>query len=544
LNEIDCLKKCWLNYGVTGKDALMQTIKTFVVVALLLTVCYGAYKAMNAPDVEMPEDLKTWADQNGKDVLPDFEIPAITSNDTFGIPSNEKLTGATNDSAMPQFPVIDIGSPILTSNPSSTAPSNSNASNSIELPKLPAMSSSLSAAPTLGSPALPSLNPNTSPAANVPPASNAPSAIGSVPNLSLPQSSPATSLAADAAGPAIPFNPSLPSFPADNIASSASSSFPASGASLSADAASSLANDLIDAGTGGLGSMPLLETQQPSSAIEAGSTLTSLTNPPALDSVGQSFASPSSASPGAAVQASAERSPQPTQPYSVAKAEALQIASQGKLREALELMSQYYESPDLGYAEHTDLVDMLDALTREVIYSDRHLLASPYTVSAQDTLQSLATQYQLNPEFLAAMNKMGSSQALVPNTQIKVVEGPFHAQVSLSRGELTLFLRKLYAGRFPVSISQKNRPPQARYEIVDRRQDRTFYGANVRIPADDPTNPYGGFWLSLGSDYSIHGSPEQVTSDLENSGCISLAPLDASDVYRILGKGSAVEIKP
>jgi len=231
-------------------------------------------------------------------------------------------------------------------------------------------------------------------------------------------------------------------------------------------------------------------------------------------------------------------------PFSVARSQALEMAQAGKLAEALELMSQYYESPELDYAEHTDLVDLLDALAREVIYSDRPLLMPRHTVSAQDTLEALAAKQRINVELLAAVNKMGESQALLASTVIKLIEGPFRAQISLSRGELTLFLRKMYAGRFPVSISQQNKPSLGTYEVVDRRKDRTFYGANSVIPAGAPTNPYGGYWLSLGGNLSIHSSPEQVTDDLEEAGCISLAPLDAADVYRILGKGASVEIRP
>ena len=208
------------------------------------------------------------------------------------------------------------------------------------------------------------------------------------------------------------------------------------------------------------------------------------------------------------------------------------------------MMSQYYDHPELDYAEHTDLVDLLDALSREVIYSNRSLLGPPHTVTSQDTLKGLAEKHRVTPELLAAINGLGDSQALVPASHIKVLTGPFHATVNLSRGELTLFLRKMYAGRFPIAISKINQPSPGTYEIVDRRRDRTFYGADVVIPAGAPTNPYGGYWLSLGGNLSIHGSPEQVTSDLEGAGCISLAPLDAADAYRILGKGSSVEIRP
>lgn len=470
----------------------MQTIKTLVVVALLLTVCYGAYVAMNAPDVEVPEDLKEWAEKTGNDVLPEFSIPPITNNDAFS-------SGATELSqpAMPQF---DLGQG------SSAFPGSQN-SDQLSIPAFPNVQTSqpsIGASTGIAPPSidLPTLNPNATPfAANDP-------SKGS------------------AAGSAIPFTPSspgdLPSFPGAN----------ASGASLGANSPptpdSSAVDNLIGAVPPTFGSPSLGAPDLNGGPGLLTGTSIPKNNPENMDSAsGDSKAS------------------QPTKPFAVAKAEGLQLASDGKLREALELLSPYYESPDLGYDAHKDLVDLLDALTREVVYSDRPLILPAYTVSAQDTLQSLAEKHNINPELLAAINKMGNSTALVPNTKIKVLDGPFNAHVSLSRGELTVFLRKMYAGRFPVSISQKNRPPQARYEVVDRRTDRSYYAANTSIiPAGNPTNPYGGFWISLGSEYAIHGSPEQVPTDLVDAGCISLAPIDAADVYRILSKSSAVDIRP
>jgi lipoprotein-anchoring transpeptidase ErfK/SrfK len=483
----------------------MQTIKSAIVIALLLTVCYGAFKAMNTRDVEIPEDLKTWADQNGKDVLPDFEIPTITNNDPFLLPG-EKQSGD-----LPQFPAIDLPPTNSVGNNSIGGPQSLPA-NSLELPKLPQLSSSNSTSPSLADNSLPTLPGDNNPIGN------------STSTVPLQVDQQASSFPPRSSGPAIPFNPNL----------NESTLLPVSGTSLTADKLTS-ADDLINA-IGGTTSLTGFDGSNSAlNANDSNANSTPSANPTPTD--------PSS--PTNSDTPSDSKSNQPTQPFSVARTEALRIASEGKLREALEQMTQYYDSPDLGYTEHTDLIDILDALSREVIYSDRHLLVSPHTVSAQDTLQSVADEYKITPELLAAVNKMGSSLALVPNTQIKVVEGPFRAQVSLARGELTLFVRKLYAGRFPVSISQKNRPPQTRYEIVDRRLDRTFYnGSNARIPASDPTNPFGGFWLSLGGEYSIHGSPEQVSTDLANAGCISLAPLDAADVYRILSKGCVVEIKP
>lgn len=488
----------------------MQTIKTLVVVALLLTVCYGAYVAMNAPDVEVPEDLKEWAEKTGNDVLPEFSIPPITNNDAFS-------SGAA-DLSQPAMPQIDL------SQGSSAFPGSQN-SDQLSVPAFPGVPTSqpsIGASTGIAPPSidLPSLNPSPLNTGAMPFAANDPSK-------------------GSAAGPAIPFTPSspgdLPSFPGANLPGAN-----ASGATLGSNGLPSADNSAVDsligavppsfgapsigAGAGATG-LPDLNGEQQSLLI---GTSIPKNNPEIMDS--------------ASGDAKAN---QPTKPFAVAKTEGLQLANDGKLREALELLSPYYESPDLGYDAHKDLVDLLDALTREVVYSDRPLILPAYTVSAQDTLQSVAEKHNINPELLAAINKMGNTTALVPNTKIKVLDGPFNAQVSLSRGELTVFLRKMYAGRFPVSISQKNRPPQARYEVVDRRTDRSYYAANTSIiPAGNPTNPYGGFWISLGSEYAIHGSPEQVPTDLIDAGCISLAPIDAADVYRILSKSSAVDIRP
>lgn len=490
----------------------MQTIKTLVVVALLLTVCYGAYVAMNAPDVEVPEDLKEWAEKTGNDVLPEFSIPPITSNDAFS-------SGAADLSqpAVPQFG-LSQGSPAF--------PGSQN-SDQLSIPAFPnvqASQPSIGASTGIAPPSidLPSLNPGGA----MPFASNDPSKGNST-------------------GTAIPFTPSspgdLPSFPGTSLPGAN-----ASGATLGSNSLPTADNSAVDSLIGAVppsfGAPPVGAGGLAAGGLNSGNSGVPELNPGPGLLTGTSVKNNPESTDSATGDAKAN---QPTKPFAVAKTEGLQLANDGKLREALELLSPYYESPDLGYDAHKDLVDLLDALTREVVYSDRPLILPAYTVSAQDTLQSVAEKHNINPELLAAINKMGNSTALVPNTKIKVLDGPFNAQVSLSRGELTVFLRKMYAGRFPVSISQKNRPPQARYEVVDRRTDRSYYAANTSIiPAGNPTNPYGGFWISLGSEYAIHGSPEQVPTDLIDAGCISLAPIDAADVYRILSKSSAVDIRP
>ncbi len=49
--------------------------------------------------------------------------------------------------------------------------------------------------------------------------------------------------------------------------------------------------------------------------------------------------------------------------------------------------------------------------------------------------------------------------------------------------------------------------------------------------------------MHLGNNVCIHGSPETSTPESEAAGCISLAPLDAKEVYTLLTQGSEIVIK-
>lgn len=534
----------------------MQTIKTFVVIGLLLAVCYGAFVALNAPVVGIPEELQQWASSADNQSIDGFEIPSLEIPDNmFEDKSSSSISGpaqaqVTRDfSPIPQFPNID--SPNLPETglpqfPAVDAPkSNALVNSDSSLPPLPQAGGTLLASPQVGNPQL--SNPQTASA----PLSTLQSSAQPALSSNTPAAGPSDQSSGTLGDPSVGLN-NTAAAPSDTVASQASipsgakltSSLPPSESAFGvtqpgpsipfnpeSSSSSTAVNDLISAADDDIQSLNNLQTSPGDSAA------------------GQ-VESPSTTSTVAAQMASSSNKlldtaqPRATLPFRQAREQALQFAQQGKLADALELMTQYYESPELGYAEHTDLVDLLDALSREVIYSGRHILSSAHTVTAQENLTSLAEQNRITPELLAAINQLGESPVLVPNSKLKVIEGPFRAQISLSRGELTLFLRKMYAGRFPVSVSQVNKPAIGNYEIVDRRQDRTFYGANTVIPAGAPNNPYGKYWLSLGGNLAIHGSPEQVTSDLEGAGCISLAPLDAADAFRILGKGAAVEVRP
>jgi lipoprotein-anchoring transpeptidase ErfK/SrfK len=131
----------------------------------------------------------------------------------------------------------------------------------------------------------------------------------------------------------------------------------------------------------------------------------------------------------------------------------------------------------------------------------------------------------------------------VPGTELKIIPGPFRADVNLTKGEVTVFLKDMYAGRFPFTLGNEQ-PQPGSYKVADKSPQRSYLTADGRqIPANDPTNPYGNAWIDLGHEVSIHGSPSIASGTNETLGCISLSPQDARDLYGILTLGSEVTIR-
>ena len=437
----------------------MQTIKTAVVVVLLMGVCYGAYVALNAPEPVLPPELEAWSSENG-DLGPDFE------NGSIDIPQLSEASSADLNALLP---------PNLTAVDASAGASKANQS----------------------APALPKLD--------------------------------------------------IPDLDSSRLGSDQTSSAETSDLGLPPELEGSSV-PLPSAG-GTPGTMVSVSKQPESSSValpgfpglDASDTKAGTPTAPPLGSFSAGGSADSSL-PNAAAAAKAQ-SAKPLPAFKTAREEALKLAGEGKLREALAKMSPYYNHIDLTRDEQLDLIDMLDALAAEVIYSKRHLLEPPFIFAAGDTLESVANKFRISPEALARINMMGDSKVVLTGAQLKVLNGPMRADVNLTRGELTLFLNDLYAGRFPVSVGKEPAPVEGTFAIIDRRRDRTYYGANSQVlPASDGRNPYGGYWMGLPQDMCIHGSPATTSPELSNAGCISLAPLDAREVYSLLSQGSQVTI--
>ena len=211
-------------------------------------------------------------------------------------------------------------------------------------------------------------------------------------------------------------------------------------------------------------------------------------------------------------------------------------------KQALSTLSIFYNTPNLTGQERAGLLARLDPLAREVIYSKQHLLEKPYRVGQQESLVDIATKHEVPWQLLANINQIDDPMTLLPGTELKVVAGPFRAEVKLSDQELTLFLGDLYAGRFPIAVGSDPAPKPGTFTVQDKQTDHTYYNrSGTPVLPGSEHNPYGSVWMDLGGQLCIHGSPD--ANQPTTAGCISLADHFATDLYGILSQGSVVTIR-
>ncbi len=222
----------------------------------------------------------------------------------------------------------------------------------------------------------------------------------------------------------------------------------------------------------------------------------------------------------------------------------------GQYSDALRLMTSFYRDANLSPEQRERMITLLDQTAGTVIYSAGYHLQSAHAVQPGESLATIAASYSLSPEFLSRVNALPMNSPLAPGTQLKVVQGPFRVELSLSGRELTLFLGQYYAGRFSCAVG-RDLPAQANsFEVVGVAGARPYvdYRTGEQIPPGDPRNPYGDHWIELATSalpgtvgLAIHSYGSAVESS-DTRGCISVSPGEANDLALILSTGSQLTV--
>jgi len=487
----------------------VDTLKTAIVVVLLLAVLYGVYVTLNQPDQDIPEDIAWAQQQTAAPLQVDFGgatenvSPGVTASLGDSSPwSSEPTNGDSHaHSAHDMVPVQPPTAPAMTQAVPEMA--SQAGTNRVAAPEL--ITSSSDNSPQTLEPV--GQNPGT----QIPSAQN--HGEGSEHYAS---SVPAGSDGTQAAPSDSNSYPNSNSFPPNAVEDSTESQSPAFDSNTSIYAPPSNAG----APTGGYGESPELTGNQ---------GMVAATEPP----VAESYAAPDSSVTPVGISSQAESA--------IQKAEE-QIAQQ-QFYEALYTLSLAYNAPGMTAADNQKLQQWLDPLAGKVIYSQEHLIGNAYEVNTGETMASVAAKYNVPWQLLANINGLRDPAAMKAGTRLKVVPGPFHAEIDTSTKTLTLFAGRLYAGQFSINISGTNPPALGEYKIADKQPGHSFYAGNAQtIAPQDPENPFGNVWMDLGNNVAIHGTSNSPGQS-ERLGCISLANKDANDLYGILSLGSNVIVR-
>lgn len=209
------------------------------------------------------------------------------------------------------------------------------------------------------------------------------------------------------------------------------------------------------------------------------------------------------------------------------------------IREALErdelprahrMLSQWRADANLSPAQQQEVEQLLGQLAGSVVYSTDHCLEPAHVVVPGETLDTIAKQYNVPWQLLAKINGIPAVSAVQPGQKLKVMRGPFTAEVDLKRGELVVLLDGRYAGKFPVRV-EGSTPGDGAWRVGQKQKaNSSIASATPSVVLESPAGEQ--MELSAG-----------VTPTPGMRGRLTIASNDLADLYDILSVGSAVTIR-
>ncbi len=196
--------------------------------------------------------------------------------------------------------------------------------------------------------------------------------------------------------------------------------------------------------------------------------------------------------------------------------------------------------------------------SREVFGNDP--LVETYVVQPGETLTVIARRYKVSPEIIMRINGIRDARRLRAGQRIKVPHGPFHVRIVKHDFRLDLYLQDLFVRSFKVGLGANGGTPTGTWKVKNRLKNPTYFPPSSSpekrvIPADDPRNPLGEYWIGLegisgealqAEGYGIHGTidPDSIGRNV-SLGCVRMHNDDVAFVFACVRPGeSTVTIVP
>ncbi|MCH2132523.1 MAG: L,D-transpeptidase family protein [Phycisphaerales bacterium] len=244
------------------------------------------------------------------------------------------------------------------------------------------------------------------------------------------------------------------------------------------------------------------------------------------------------------------------------------LVAQGRLVEARALLTQAIDSDAVRGLEASDARMMLGQINEELVFGPRvypeDTWAVSYEVRPGDSLSRIVSTQDLEVDWrlLQYVNGMARPESLRVGQSIKLVRGPFHAEVDKATHRMDLYMgegpERVFVRSYEVGLGAHDSTPLGRFKVKKGRKVVNPTWVNPQTgefyPADDPDNPLGEYWLGLAGldptnrderSFGIHGTIEPDTIGTDASmGCIRLRDGEIDMVYAVLAEGvSTVDVR-
>jgi LysM repeat protein len=255
-----------------------------------------------------------------------------------------------------------------------------------------------------------------------------------------------------------------------------------------------------------------------------------------------------------------------TEPSIASLASAKAEVDAGRLLEARAELNAALQAGSLSESDAAAAKAMISGINQTVVFGKQLFADDPYggtyVVKHGDSLAKIAVAHDCTWELLGRINGIDAKH-LRAGATIKVVQGPFFGVVDKKKFTIDLYLGGLPGEKssmlvttYQVGLGRDDSTPVGTWMIEPQRKLKhpTYYsprGEGV-IPADDPKNPLGGYWIGLtGTEgqavgkmsYGIHGTIDPDSIGKQSSmGCIRLRHDDIEMVYEMMVEGKSMVV--
>lgn len=202
------------------------------------------------------------------------------------------------------------------------------------------------------------------------------------------------------------------------------------------------------------------------------------------------------------------------------------------------------------YAEHGHLV-------RETVCNPGVLSnARVHKVKPGELLDSIARRYRksegvkLDGWSLCILNGISSPRRLQAGQQLKIPLAPLHTKVFKRSYLLGVYVGEALIRLYWIGHGRDNCTPTQTFSVSEKIPEPTWYAPDGKVyPYSHPENPLGDYFIKLKhptrTGFGVHGTTEPETlRTMASDGCIRMADADIKELFRLLPRGSGLQILP